>query len=250
MKMKFGKAVRYKPSLLEGAHDGQAQGRARDQQAAVFSGNPLHIVWSHLSSSESTYNHGSRRHVHDTERQEHESRKRSKYHCTPLPDDYIKARILPPLGGGLAEVRPEVQHFAEETSRRPFTLNLGDDPRNQVVTRPREVDPSFRSSSNPLLITDDTASIKLRMGKRPLELPRSPTAESPPTFTSSPSFGRYSHEESKVGKRVAMQAQEYDPLFIKATNAGRELHRAPSGSEGHFFLAQQQDLARKLGRSL
>jgi hypothetical protein len=279
--LRFGKAVRYKPSLIEGSYDGKAETRVRDGHASQFARHPTHVLWSHLSKPDSDYNPGSRKHVTEFHHEAAESKKRSKYQCTPLPDEYLKSRIMPSvpldllgcsrvnhshsnnlahsssLGGnsvvyGLAEGRPEVSRLASKFELHEFKLNMGEHPRSRIVTKPRDVDPVQRASSNPLVIGDDVASIKLTIGKRPLELPRSLSSlsDNPPTFSSSPSFGKYSEAEHRGGKKFPLQdlnsGAMFDPLFIKATNAGRSMEHCPPDQRSLHFMAQQDELVARL----
>lgn len=280
--LRFGKAVRFKPSLIEGAYDGKADGRLRDNHASQFARHPTHVLWSHLSKPDSDYNPGSRKHVAETHHEMAESKKRSKYQCTPLPDEYLKSRIMPSvpldllscssvnnshsganlaqssslLGTsvvyGLAEGRPEISRLASQFEHQEFKLNMGEHPRSRIVTKPRDVDPVQKASSNPLVIGDDVASIKISIGKRPLELPRSVSSlsDNPPTFRSSPSFGKYSEAERRGGKKFAPNdgsgTAVFDPLFIKATNAGRSMENCPPDQRSLHFMAQQEELVSRI----
>lgn len=269
--LRFGKAVRYKPSLVEGSHDGKMEQRVRDTHASHFSRHPTHVLWSHLSKPDSDYNPGSRKHVMEVHHEALDSKKRSRYQCTPLPDDYLRSRIMPsvsvdllsssgsysgaPLGSsvlyGLAEGRPEVSRLASQFELQEFKLNAGEHPRSRIVAKPRDVDPVQRASSNPLIIGDDVASIKIVTGKRPLELPRAVSSLSgnPPTFSSSPSFGKYSEAEKHGGKKFISTTDQpavFDPLYIKATNAGRCIEHCPPDHRSMHFLSQQEDLINRL----
>lgn len=266
--VRFGKAVRFKPSLIEATFDGKLDERTRDFRASQFSRHPTHVLWGHFSKPDSDYNPGSRKHVVEFHHEGLESKKRSRYHCNPLPDEYLRTRLLPSVpcelsnsssvvGAqscslsattyGLAEPRPEVSRLASQFEHQEFKLNIGDHPRSRFIPKVREADPLTRASSNPLLITDDAVSIKVPLGKRALDLPRSVSSlGEPPTFTSSSTFARYSEPVRRGGKRVASKEMEFDPLYIKATNGGRMLENCPPNQRSHHFVCQQDELESRL----
>lgn len=235
---RFSKAVHYKPPLE--SYDGKLDERRKDHAAAQFGNNPLHVLWSHFSPNDERWLRCGRRHVTDTDRSEHESKKRSKYECAPLPESYLRNRVLP-HDGGLAEPRMAVKQLASTFEKAPFLLNVGEDPRNHPPPKLIELDPSFRASSNPLICSTHDPPVRQAAGRRALELPRSATTEPPPTFSTDSGFGRYSEPEKKSGKKAvpATLAKEFDPLHIKATGGGRFPQLAPVESQSSFFRVQQ-----------
>jgi hypothetical protein len=186
----------------------------RLHEISTFEHNRSHYLWSHLSAPGKEFTDLEKRHVTQHITSFQPSKKRTKEHCHPFPEE--QNRRLFPSEGGLAEPRPAVLQTAlHDYGSTPHCVPQGD----HVARHRRILEPIVGSTKNILCLGAEPAQPS-HTGRKFLTLPRSPSAapQVPLGFQSN-KFGMFCDMARPTGmKRITGQPQ-YDPLSIRSQSS-------------------------------